>query len=510
MTIKNRPEFEKFISRVAKSSDELRASSTEKRHTKQYRTARENLHHLIDEDTFLEFGQFAVAAQRSRRDYEELQDKTNADGIITGFCSINSALVGEDDAKAVAIVYDYSVLAGTQGFFHHAKLDRICEQAKKFHLPVIIFTEGGGGRPGDTDVLTQIAGLHIPSFSSWAQLTGTCLKIAVNNGYCFAGNAVLFGCADFKIATKDSWIGMAGPAMIEGGGLGTFAPKEIGPIDVQQKNGVVDYVAENEEEATIIAKQLLSYFQGPIEEFTFSDQGQLREMMPDDRRYTYEVRDIIGTIADADTFLELRNKYGKSIVTGFIRIEGKPFALLASDCQQLGGAIDSESAEKAGEFISICNDHQLPILVLADTPGFMVGPASEQGGAVRRMSSLLKHGANLSVPLVAIFLRKGYGLGAQALVGGSLHNPVYTAAWPTGEFGAMGIEGAVKLGYKKELEEMKDEDKRKELFDKLVSKMYEVGQAVEAASFLEIDAVIDPADTRMIVIKAFNSSEALL
>jgi acetyl-CoA carboxylase carboxyltransferase component len=510
MTIKNRPEFEKFISRVAKSSDELRASSTEKRHTKQYRTARENLHHLIDEDTFLEFGQFAVAAQRSRRDYEELQDKTNADGIITGFCSINSALVGEDDAKAVAIVYDYSVLAGTQGFFHHAKLDRICEQAKKFHLPVIIFTEGGGGRPGDTDVLTQIAGLHIPSFSSWAQLTGTCLKIAVNNGYCFAGNAVLFGCADFKIATKDSWIGMAGPAMIEGGGLGTFAPKEIGPIDVQQKNGVVDYVAENEEEATIIAKQLLSYFQGPIEEFTFSDQDQLREMMPDDRRYTYEVRDIIGTIADADTFLELRNKYGKSIVTGFIRIEGKPFALLASDCKQLGGAIDSESAEKAGEFISICNSHRLPILVLADTPGFMVGPASEQGGAVRRMSSLLKHGANLSVPLVAIFLRKGYGLGAQALVGGSLHNPVYTAAWPTGEFGAMGIEGAVKLGYKKELEEIKDEDKRKELFDKLVSKMYEVGQAVEAASFLEIDAVIDPADTRMIVIKAFNTSEALL
>jgi acetyl-CoA carboxylase carboxyltransferase component len=255
---------------------------------------------------------------------------------------------------------------------------------------------------------------------------------------------------------------------------------------------------------------LLAYFQGPIEEFTFSDQGQLREMMPDDRRYTYEVRDIIDTIADADTFLELRNKYGKSIVTGFIRIEGKPFALLASDCKQLGGAIDSESAEKAGEFVSICNDHQLPILVLADTPGFMVGPASEQGGAVRRMSSLLKHGANLSVPLVAIFLRKGYGLGAQALVGGSLHNPVYTAAWPTGEFGAMGIEGAVKLGYKKELEEIKDEDKRKELFDKLVSKMYEVGQAIEAASFLEIDAVIDPADTRMVVIKAFNASETLL
>jgi acetyl-CoA carboxylase carboxyltransferase component len=233
-------------------------------------------------------------------------------------------------------------------------------------------------------------------------------------------------------------------------------------------------------------------------------------MMPEDRRYTYDVRDIIKTLADQDTFLELRRKYGESIITGFIRIEGKPFALLASDCQKLGGAIDSESAEKAGEFISTCNDHQLPILVLADTPGFMVGPASEEGGAVRRMASLVKHSANLSVPLVAIFLRKGYGLGAQALVGGSLHNPVYTAAWPTGEFGAMGIEGAVKLGYKKELEEIEDPDKRKELFDKLVSKMYEVGQAIEAASFLEIDAVIDPADTREVVIKAFKATETAL
>ena len=509
MTIKNRPEYDKFISRIQKSSDSFRKASAEKRHSKEFRTARENLDHLIDDDSFLEFGQFAVAAQRSRRDYEELQDKTNADGIITGFCSINSKLVGEYEAKAAAIVYDYSVLAGTQGYFHHAKLDRICEQANKFNLPIIIFTEGGGGRPGDIDVLTQIAGLHIPSFSSWAQLTGQCLKIAVNNGYCFAGNAVLFGCSDFKIATKHSWIGMAGPAMIEGGGLGSFEPTDIGPIEVQEKNGVVDYVAENEEEATNIAKQLLSYFQGSLEEFTVADQEQLREMMPADRRYTYEVRNIISTIADADTFLELRRKYGASIVTGFIRIEGRPFALLASDCQKLGGAIDSESAEKAGEFISICSDHKLPILVLADTPGFMVGPASEEGGAVRRMSSLLKYGANLSVPLVAIFLRKGYGLGAQALVGGSLHNPIYTAAWPTGEFGGMGIEGAVKLGYKKELEEIESEDKRKELFDKLVSKMYEVGQAIEAASFLEIDAVIDPADTRDVVIKAFNAAESI-
>ena len=386
MTIKNRPEFEKFIRRVEKSSDVFRVSSTEKRHSKHFRTARENLNHLVDDESFLEFGQFAVAAQRTRRDYDELQDKTNADGIITGFCSVNSELVGEKHSQAVAIIYDYSVLAGTQGAFHHLKLDRICDQAKKFELPIIIFTEGGGGRPGDTDVLTQIAGLHIPSFSSWAQLTGTSLKIAVNNGYCFAGNAALFGCSDFRIATKTSWIGMAGPAMIEGGGLGIFEPTDIGPVSVHQKNGVVDYVAENEEEATLIAKKLLSYFQGSIEDFSVCDQEILQSVMPEDRRYTYEVRDIINTIADEDSFLELRKKYGESIATGFIRIAGKPFALLASDCQKLGGAIDSESAEKAADFISICNDHAMPILVLADTPGFMVGPASEELGAVRRMA----------------------------------------------------------------------------------------------------------------------------
>ncbi len=466
MAIKNRPEFEKFLQRLEKSSDEFRASSKEKRHAKKYRTARENLAHLIDKDSFLEFGQFAVAAQRSRRDYEELQDKTNADGIITGFCSVNSELVGPENSQAVAIVYDYSVLAGTQGAFHHMKLDRICG----------------------------------------AQLSGTSLKIAVNNGYCFAGNAALFGCSDFRIATKTSWIGMAGPAMIEGGGLGVFEPTDIGPVSVHEQNGVVDYVAENEEEATEIAKQILSYFQGPVSKFSINDQEILRNIMPEDRRYTYEVRDIIKTVADIDSFLELKRNFGQSIVTGFIRIEGKPFALLASDCQKLGGAIDSESAEKAADFISICNDHDLPILVLADTPGFMVGPASEEGGAVRRMASLFKQGANIEVPLVAIFLRKGYGLGAQALVGGSLHNPVYTAAWPTGEFGGMGIEGAVKLGYRKELESIEDPNERKELFEKLVSKMYEVGQAIEAASFLEIDAVIDPAETRTIVLKAFKSA----
>jgi len=487
--------------------DEQRPEARDKRHSKGYRTARENIADLVDESSFQEYGQLAVAAQRSRRDYEDLQKNTPADGIITGTATINAQILGASAARAAVIVNDYSVLAGSQGYFHHKKLDRICDIARTNQLPIVMFTEGGGGRPGDTDVTTQIAGLNITSFEAWAGLSGVVPRIAVNNGYCFAGNAALFGCADFNIATRSSWIGMAGPAMIEGGGLGKFDPTAIGPMDVQEKNGVVDIVAEDEAHATAIAKQLVSYFQGTLAQWEASDQTPLREAIPQDRRWGYPVRKVIETLADTDSFLELQRIYGRSIITGFLRIEGRPMALVANDCQQMGGAVDAEAAEKAARFLSICDAHGLPVLSLTDTPGFMVGPASEAQGAVRRMSSLFTAGAKMTVPVVAIFLRKGYGLGAMAMTGGSFVRPIYAAAWPTGEFGAMGLEGAVRLGFKKELEAEKDEAAREALFEQLVAKMYEVGKASEAASFLEIDAVIDPAETRSVIMRALAAAK---
>jgi acetyl-CoA carboxylase carboxyltransferase component len=500
-----RPELALLQERLDKTGDEHRSAASAKRHAKGYRTARENLTALVDHDSFLEYGQLAVAAQRNRRDYEELQSSTAADGIIVGSCTINAESV--ESAGAAVIVNDYSVLAGTQGFFHHKKLDRICELAEQLKLPIVMYTEGGGGRPGDTDVSTQIAGLNIKSFSTWAKLSGVVPRIAVNNGYCFAGNAALFGCADFTIATRASWIGMAGPAMIEGGGLGVFAPTDIGPIDVQEKNGVVDIVAEDEAHATSIARQLLSYFQGSVDAWGCSEQEGLRDIVPQDRRWAYPVRKVIETIADEDSFLELRRIYGRSIITGFMRLEGKPVAVIANDCQQLGGAVDSQASEKAARFLNLCNAFSLPIISLTDTPGFMVGPDSERGGAVRSMSSLFIAGASLSVPVVAIFLRKGYGLGAMAMTGGSFVNPVYAASWPTGEFGGMGLEGAVRLGFKKELDAEPDSEKREAMYNKLLARLYEVGRATEAAAHLEIDAVIDPADTRSVLIRALRSAD---
>ncbi len=504
----SRPELQALRARLARTLDDHRAEARDRRHSQGYRTARENLADLADPGSFLEYGQLAVAAQRSRRDYEELQSSTAGDGIITGTCTINAGQVGADRARAAVIVNDYSVLAGTQGFFHHKKLDRICELAREQALPVVMYTEGGGGRPGDTDVSTQIAGLNLLSFATWAGLSGRVPRIAVNNGYCFAGNAALFGCADFTIATRSSWIGMAGPAMIEGGGLGKFAPTDIGPIEVQERNGVVDIVAANEAHATALARQLLSYFQGPVRGWAAAPQESLRDAVPVDRRWAYPVRRVIETIADTGSFLELQRIYGRGVITGFMHLAGRPVALIANDCQQLGGAVDSVAADKAARFLQTCNALGLPVLSLTDTPGFMVGPDSERQGAVRSMSRLFLAGAAMTVPMVAIFLRKGYGLGAMAMTGGSFVRPVYAASWPTGEFGGMGLEGAVRLGFKKELDAVADAAEREALFQQLVERMYEIGKATEAAAHLEIDAVIDPADTRAVVLQAFESAGA--
>jgi len=488
------------------TEDASRPQAVANRRAQGYRTARENLDDLCDPGSFVEYGQLAVAAQRQRRSLEDLRSNTPADGIITGLATINADRFGTAASQVAVIVYDYTVLAGTQGYFHHRKLDRILDVARREALPVVIYTEGGGGRPGDTDVTTQIAGLDLPSFARWAGLAGRVPRIAVNNGYCFAGNAALFGSADLRIATESSCIGMAGPAMIEGGGLGRFEPAEIGPVSVQSRNGVVDRVCADEAEATACARQLLACFQGTVAEFECADQSALAGLLPADRRYSYHVRRVIDTLADTGSFLEVTGGFGGAVVTGFIRLEGRPLGLLASDCRVLGGAIDADAAEKSARFLRLCGGHGLPVLSLIDTPGFMVGPPSEEQAAVRHMSDLFVAGAQLETPLIAIFLRKAYGLGAMAMAGGSFAEPVYAASWPTGEFGGMGLEGAVRLGYRKELEAETDPGKREALFDSLVATLYEKGRAVEAATHLEIDAVIEPSETRRHVSRALASA----
>jgi len=504
-----RPELAEVIARHAFGLDENRPDAVAKRQKKNQRTARANVEDLCDTGGFVEYGALAIAAQRGRRSLDDLISKTPADGLIAGIGSVNGSLFGDDKTRCMVMAYDYTVLAGTQGYFNHKKMDRMLKLAQEQRLPLVFFAEGGGGRPGDVDASgVMVAGLDLSTFASFAGLSGTVPVIGVVSGYCFAGNAALLGCCDVIIATKNSNIGMGGPVMIEGGGLGVFKPEEVGPMDVQTQNGVVDIEVADDIEAVAVAKQYLSYFQGTTSQWEAADQLRLRNLIPENRKRAYNVRIIIKALADTDSFLELRPKFGPGMITGFLKIEGRPFGVIANNCMHMAGAIEAEGADKAARLMQLCNVHGLPILSLCDTPGFMVGPEIEKRAQVRHVCRMYVIGSHLSVPYFTIVLRRGYGLGAMAMAKGGFHESIFTVAWPTGEFGGMGLEGAVKAGFKKELAAIENLEEREALYEKLVAQLYERGKAINMASYLEIDAVIDPADTRNWIIQGLKSAPA--
>jgi acetyl-CoA carboxylase carboxyltransferase component len=495
-----------FYTRKSFTLDKNRPEAIAKRKAKGQRTGRENIADLCDKNTFLEVGSLIVAAQRSRKTLENLIQETPADGLITGIGNINGNAFGKVKSKCIVLSYDYTVLAGTQGAFNHKKTDRVFQMAKTSGSPIIFFLEGGGGRPGDVDFdNVSNGGLDIKTFVAYGQLSGKQPRIAIVSGYCFAGNAALAGCSDAIIATENTSIGMGGPAMIEGGGLGVYHPKDIGPAKMQYQNGVIDILVKDEAEAVEKAKKYLSYFQGDLKDWQCSFQEELRRLIPEDRRYAYDVFKIIDAMADKDSVLEIRGGFAKNIVTAFIRIEGKAFGLIANSTRQLGGAIDSDASDKAARFMQLCNSFGIPMISLCDAPGFMVGPECEKTGMVRHSSRMFITGASLKIPLFTVILRKAYGLGAMAMAGGGLHESFLTVSWPTGEFGPMGLEGAVKLGYRKELEAVTDPKEKQKLNDKLVQAAYQKGKAISAAAFLEFDEVIDPKDTRLWIINGLQT-----
>jgi len=502
---KIRPALQELQTRKAFQLDKNRPIAVAKRKKKGKQTARENIAQLCDADTFFEYGSLIVAAQRSRRKLADLVKNTPADGIITGIGEINGDLFKAEQAKCMVLCYDYTVLAGTQGMFGHQKTDRVLEVAHSAKLPIILFAEGGGGRPGDTD-FQGIGGLHVKTFAMFAKLNGIAPRIAIVSGYCFAGNAALAGCADVIIATEDTSIGMGGPAMIEGGGLGKYHPKEVGPVEVQGKNGVLDVIVKDEKVAIITAKKYLSYFQGPIKEWVCEDQRTLRHLIPENRRRVYDIRQVIHYLADKNSVLELRKDYAIGVITAFIRIEGQPMGLIANNPKHLGGALDAPGSGKAARFMQLCDVYRIPMVSLCDTPGFMVGPEAEKTGLVRHTSRLFTTGAKITIPFFTIVLRKAYGLGSMGMAAGGMHEPFFTVSWPTGEFGGMGLEGAVRLGYKKELEAVEDLEEREALFQKMVDKSYKHGKAINTGAYLEIDEVIDPVDTRKWIVNGLLSN----
>jgi acetyl-CoA carboxylase carboxyltransferase component len=484
-----RSDLARYHERRRLTGDAARPEAVAKRRARGQRTARENVADLCDPGSFQEYGAFAIAAQRDRRSLEDLTRNTPADGLVCGIGAVGGA-------ACAVLAYDYTVLAGTQGFLNHRKKDRLFALATELRLPVVLFAEGGGGRPGDTDA-PGVAGLDTMAFALFARHSGLAPSVGIASGYCFAGNAALLGCCDLIIATENSNIGMAGPAMIEGGGLGRVAPTSIGPIEVQTRNGVVDVRVADEAEAVAVARRYLAYFTRREEVAgSCAPVEGLRDLVPERRTRVYDVRAVMRALADRDSLLELRPAFGVGILTALARIEGRSLGLLANNPGHLGGAIDADAADKAARFVQLCDAYDLPIVSLCDTPGFMVGPEAEERAQVRHFGRMFVTAASSAVPWITVVLRKGYGLGAQAMAGGSFHAKALTISWPTGEFGGMGLEGAVRLGYRRELEAVADPGERQELEEKLVAAAYERGSALNMATHTEIDDVIDPAETR--------------
>src|SRR3954451_19777771 len=485
-------DLDELLRRRALTEDAARPEAVAKRHAQGGRTARENVADLVDPGSWVEYGRFAIAAQRQRRSVEELVARTPADGLVAG-----TARIGGHPCAVLA--YDYTVMAGTQGMLGHAKKDRLFELIERMRLPVVFFAEGGGGRPGDTD-FPAVSWLHTRAFAFWAKLSGKVPRIAVVKGRCFAGNAVIAGCSDLIVATEDASLGMGGPAMIAGGGLGEVHPDAVGPMEMQAPNGVVDVVVADEAEAVAVARQLLGFFTGPADEtFSAADQTLLRDLLPESGRRAYDVVPVIETLADADSVVVLRPRFAPEMVTALARIEGRPVGVIANNTKHMAGTITAEASDKAARFLQLCDAFGVPIVSLVDTPGFMVGPKHEATGLVRHTSRLLLAGAALTVPFVAVVLRRGYGLGAQAMVGGSLHEPLLTVAWPGAHLGPMGLEGAVRLALRKELEAIADEEERERRVRALTAAAEENAKALNAAALFELDDVIDPAETRGLI-----------
>ncbi|TYL70912.1 carboxyl transferase domain-containing protein [Bradyrhizobium cytisi] len=499
-----RPDLAEVLERHEKTKDINRPAAVAKRRRTDQRTARENIEALVDPGSFHEYGALVVAARRSTTPMEQLIETTQADGLIMGLATINGDHFTDKDSRAAVVAYDYTVIAGTQGTKGHEKMDRMFSLAENWRIPLVLFAEGGGGRPGDSDH-RSVAGLELVTFNRFARLSGLVPLVGITSGRCFAGNAVLLGCCDVIIATANSTIGMAGPAMIEGGGLGVFKPEEVGPMSVQVPNGVVDIAVEDETQAVAVAKQYLSYFQGATSGWSCSDQRLLRHVVPRDRLRAYDMRKVIETMADTGSMLEIRRGFGPGMITALIRIEGKPIGVVANNPVHLAGAIDSPAADKAARFMQLCDAHDIPLLFLCDTPGNMVGPEHEKTGLVRHCCRAYLVGANVSVPTFTVIIRKGYGLGAMGMAGGSFHATVFTISWPTGEFGGMGLEGQVKLDRRNELSAIEDPAERLSTFKRMVADRYEHGKAVNEASFFEIDDVIDPAKTREWILAGLRS-----
>lgn len=466
--------------------DRARPEAVAKRHDRGQLTARESIDAFLDAGSLVEYGRVTKPVR---------DDMTGAaDGVVMGHGTVGGGPVA-------VMAYDYAVHAGTQSYTNHRKTDRIYALAEAQRWPVVSWLEGGGARPHDMIASTRG---DTRTFVNFARLSGLVPTIGIVAGRCFAGNANLAGMCDVLIATENAVIGMAGPALVQQALGYTPTPEEIGPIDVHVRAGTVDILCKDDTAAAKTARQVLGYFQGSAEPGKAPDVIKLRDIVPADPMQGYNVRRVLDHIFDIGSVQELRPKFGGAALTALARLEGMPVGVIASQPTFLGGAIDSPTSDKIARFIQLCDAHDIPIVILCDTPGLMVGPEVEKTGLVRHSARILVALANATVPCLTVVMRKAYGLGYYVM-GSKALDPALLVAWPTAEFGGMGLEGAARLIWKKDFDAIEDETERTTAIREKTDDLMKSNTALEVGGRFEYDDVIDPADTRDVLTRTVRA-----
>ena len=486
-----RPELRAVLEARRAILDEARPDAVARQRKRGRWTAREALAALTDPDSFVEHGGLARPAVAGMTGA--------ADGLVMGSGTLEGRPVD-------LVIYDYTVYAGTQSAVNHAKMTRMFEHSERHRLPVICWLDGGGARPHDMRVEGRGSSA---TFVVFARLSGLVPTIGILPGRAFAGHANLAGMCDVLIATRDSSMGMAGPPLVEAALGLKLTPEEIGPAAVHVASGVIDILVDDEAEAVAKARQYFAYFGPAAPAGTAPDAHALRDVVPESARRAYDVRKVINLLADVGSVLELKPSYGRAVVTSLVRLGGRAVGVVANQPMVLAGAIDGPASDKAAHFIQVCDAFDIPMLILCDTPGLMVGPEVEKTGLVRRSARILTALANATVPLLTVVLRKAYGLGYYVM-GSRPLDPALLVAWPTAEFGGMGLEGAVNIIYRRELDDASDPETRAELHRTLTAGLRRSNTALEVAARFGYDDVIDPADTRDILLRTLATLPAPL
>lgn len=485
------PLLRKVLDARAATLDRARPEAVARQHGRGRWTARERIEALFDPDTFVEYGQLVRPASRQLGDGP-------ADGLVMGV-----GLVG--GSPVCAFSYDYTVFGGSQSPRNHRKMDRLLELARRNRWPVVCWSEGGGARATELDY----QGGMVTTFVQFPRLSGLVPIVTVLSGPSFAGQANIAGCSDVVIATQASTLGLSGPPLVLSATGERLRPEDLGPMDLHERIGTVDVVVADEEEALDTARRYLGYFLAPArpggaEGAAPAHPERLRTMVPENPRRAYDMRRLVAGIADVDSVLELRPRWGRCISTSLVRFGGRPVGVIANNPMFGAGAIDRDGSDKISRHIELCNAYDLPILFLCDTPGFMIGRGAEETALVRHSARTIMALANADVPIMSVVVRKAYGL-AFYVMGSDAFEPDLLVGWPTAEFGGMGLEGAVNIVFREEIEAAPDEEERKRIRAVRTAELKERNTGLRLAQGFGLDDVIDPAETRDVLLRALET-----